>query len=237
MSNVEVERENSPARTTEEGASDEPLVEPGITQDTSQENEDGGRRRNYVSLVFALLSVVLVLGAIAIPNWTKLVSTTDGIYIGEYGLFLVKLLKVGEDNETTVVYQNLFEFYNPGELSLIVCIVIILLFNMALTVSGVIVSLGCCPAYLNFLASFSVFNIFACVNYLAIMGLWLWVTDRIPYHNTDDPIRKIYTDVYVEFDYGYYLIILCTALLTIAAVFNILDMRLFKNGCFRKKYR
>ena len=136
-----------------------------------------------------------------------------------------------------IVLYLVFEFFNPGELSLIFCIFIVLLFNVGLEISGVVVSFACCPVYLNFLASFSVFNIFAIVNYFAVMGLWLWVTDRLPFHNVDDPIRTQFPDVVVQFDYGYYLIVLATGLLTLSAVANILFMSLDKSGCFRSKNR
>ena len=69
------------------------------------------------------------------------------------------------------------------------------------------------------------------------MGLWLWVTDRIPNHNNGKPIEKLYPDVHSEFDYGYYIVIMCAGLLTVAAVANILDLSLLKNGCFKRKYR
>ena len=63
------------------------------------------RKKNYVSVVLSLLSVILVLGAIVVQKWSRMVAA-DGTVIGEYGLFAVKLLKVEDGNDTRTQYQN-----------------------------------------------------------------------------------------------------------------------------------
>ena len=103
MSQVQESQISPEERNSESNENCEPLMEEGRANTGRLQRDE--RKRNYVAVVLSLLAVVLVMGAVVVPQWSRMVSI-DGTVIGEYGLFVVKLLKVKDGNDTNTQYQN-----------------------------------------------------------------------------------------------------------------------------------
>ena len=75
------------------------------SQVTNRGSEDDRKRKNFASVTFSLLSVIMAFGGIAIPRWSVLIASS-GEHLGEYGLFIVKILQTDGINTTHAVYQD-----------------------------------------------------------------------------------------------------------------------------------
>ena len=103
MSRVEEPQISPEERNSERNENRQPLMEEGRVNTGRVQKDE--RKKNYVAVVLSLLSVILVMGALVVPQWSRLVSL-DGTVIGQYGLFVVKLVKVEDGNITSAQYQN-----------------------------------------------------------------------------------------------------------------------------------
>eukprot|EP00800_Vazella_pourtalesii_P018721 TRINITY_DN611_c2_g1_i5.p1 TRINITY_DN611_c2_g1~~TRINITY_DN611_c2_g1_i5.p1 ORF type:complete len:127 (+),score=17.56 TRINITY_DN611_c2_g1_i5:104-484(+) len=103
MSRIQETQTSPEERNSETNGNRQPLMEEGRASSGRTQRDE--RKKNYVSVVLSLLSVILVLGAIVVQKWSRMVAA-DGTVIGEYGLFAVKLLKVEDGNDTRTQYQN-----------------------------------------------------------------------------------------------------------------------------------
>ena len=107
MSQNQVSRTDTPDSSGEERDLGTDSNEQLITRSgsTVTNRDTGEKRRNFVAVTFSLLSVVLAFGGIAIPRWSVLVASS-GEHLGEYGLFIVKILQADGVNTTHAVYQS-----------------------------------------------------------------------------------------------------------------------------------
>ena len=96
---------NSSVEERQLGSNSNQQLIPGNGSEVMNRTTEDGKRKNFISATFSLLSVVLLFGGIAIPKWSLLISS-NGHQLGEYGLFMVKILQTDGINTTLTVYQN-----------------------------------------------------------------------------------------------------------------------------------
>ena len=90
---------NEDSNTDTQNSDQQPLVD-SESQTRTEISDSDQRRRNFFAVAFALVSLVLMFGALAMPRWSSMVGV-DGTHLGDYGLFVIKLLEADEFNKTS----------------------------------------------------------------------------------------------------------------------------------------
>ena len=88
MSRIQETQTSPEERNSETNGNRQPLMEEGRASSGRTQRDE--RKKNYVSVVLSLLSVILVLGAIVVQKWSRMVAETVRLTRSTYANNLVE---------------------------------------------------------------------------------------------------------------------------------------------------
>lgn len=174
------------------------------------------RECHFLSIIGSVLSIVLLILAMALREWAKGSDSQCDIV---FGLTQVQVQGINNPDGQNGL-KPMTKYYSTSQQILISCILSVTALTMLSSIVATIISAGYPREKLEFLRHYAVFNIVSLLCTVLAAGLWLAVAESLPTKNFNCFVEN--TKVEIHFGYAYYILLVGGLFSLGGAAFNLL---------------